>query len=143
MTRVKTVALLALTLLAASACTRRVQVESEPNQPSNNLQTSEAQPAEVDMVGVYDYRVEAGGDVITGPMTVTRAADGAYGVAIAMDDGNTVPTRNVRRSGNNLSMDVSTPGGEGSVTLRWTSANDVEGDVFLGDIIPITATRRQ
>lgn len=143
MKTMRTAALLALTLLAAAACTRRVQVESEPNQPSNNLQTSAAQPAEVDMVGVYDYRVEAGGDVITGPMTVTRATDGGYAVVIAMNDGHEVPTRNVRRNGNALMMDVSTPGGEGSLTLRWTNANTIEGDVFLGDMIPIHATRRQ
>ena len=48
MTKMRTAALLVLTVLAAGACTRRVQVESEPNQPNNNMQTSAAQPAEVD-----------------------------------------------------------------------------------------------
>ena len=31
-------ALLALALLTATACTRRVQVESEPNRPENRMQ---------------------------------------------------------------------------------------------------------
>ena len=74
-TMLKTTALLTLMVLAASACTRRVQVESEPNEP-RYMQSSSAVPAEIDVVGVYDYVVGAGDDVETGPMTVTRTSAG-------------------------------------------------------------------
>ena len=137
----KTMAVLALALLAATACTRRVQVESEPNRPSY-LQTA-APSTGIEVVGVYDYLVVAGADVITGPMTVTRASDGAYAVAFVMDDGRSVPTRNVRREGNSLMMDATTPAGEGTVTLTWVNANEVEGQVFIGETLDLEATRRQ
>lgn len=137
--RVKLTAL-AVLLLTTAACPRNVQVESEPNRFEAAAATA---PAEIDVVGVYDYRVEAGGDVITGPMTVSRTADGGYAVRFVMNDGNEVPTRNVRRNGDTLSMDATTPGGDGTVTLRWTDANTVEGDVFIGEFIPIHASRRQ
>ena len=136
----KTGALLALMLLTATACTRRVQVESEPNQPNYN-QTS-AVNAEVDVVGVYDYVVEMSSGDITGPMTVTRLADGGYAVTFVMQDGQPVPTSNVRRRGAEMSMDVDTPGGMGSVSIEWLSRDRVEGEVFLGETLPFRATRR-
>ena len=136
----RTGAVLALALIAATACTRRVQVESEPSQP-NYIQTS-AVPAAVEVVGQYDYVVEMSSGDITGPMTVTRLADGGYAVTFLMQDGQEVPTSNVRRRGAEMSMDVETPGGMGSVNIEWTSANVVEGEVFLGETLPFRATRR-
>lgn len=132
--------LLAVVLLSAAACTRRVQVESEPNEP-NYMQSSVA-PAEIEKTGVYDYVVDLPNGVITGPMTVTRAADGNYAVHFLMDDGQEVPTRNVRSTPTGLTMDVTTPGGEGAVMLEWVSATEVEGEVFIGETLPFSATRR-
>ena len=135
----KTGAVLALTLLAATACTRRVQVESEPNQPNYN-QTSAA-PAEVDVVGIYEYTATFdSGESTGGPMTIARAGQG-YTVDFTTDMGE-VTTSNVRRDGNKLTMDTVTPGGAGTIQLEWQSANEVTGSVFIGETIQIRATRR-
>lgn len=139
---VKHAALLSLVLLTATACPRQVQVESEPDQP-DYMQSSAAAAADVDMVGVYDYVVDMGGEEITGPMTVTRSPEGAYAVSVVMDNGERVVTRNVRRDGNDLNMDIVTPdGGSGTVMLEWMSADEVEGEVFIGETLRIHATRR-
>lgn len=130
----RTGALLALTVLAATACTRRVQVESEPN---NQLQST----APVEMTGVYEYVATFdSGETTRGPMTITR--DGAgYAVDFVTEMGE-VTTSNVRREGNKLRMDTMTPGGAGTIELEWQDANVVVGSVFVGESIGIRATRR-
>ena len=44
----KATALVALALLATSACTRRVQVESEPNRPEYRMEQTSAVAADAD-----------------------------------------------------------------------------------------------
>lgn len=131
-------ALLALALLTATACTRRVQVESEPNEPSYMQST-----AAIEMAGTYDYVVmTAQGEVESGPMTVTRAGD-SYAVRFGMTQaGGEVVGRNVRREGNTLSMDADTPAGAGTLELTWQSRNEVTGSGFFGETLSIRATRR-
>lgn len=137
----KSGALLTFVLFTATACPRNVQVESEPNQP-NYMQSASVAPAEIDMVGTYEYVVTMSDGDIRGPMTVTRAADGTYAVRFVMQDGTVVPTRNVVRNGAELTMDASTPGGPGTVTLEWQDADTVEGEVFIGEFLDLRATRR-
>lgn len=130
----KTSALLVL-VVAASACTRRVQVESEPNEPQYMQSTA------IDVDGVYDYVATFdSGEHTGGPMTVARAGDG-YTVDFTTDMGE-VTTSNVRRVGNTLHMDAMTPGGAGTIQLEWQNANVVVGSVFVGETINIRATRR-
>ena len=135
----KTTAVLALTLFATAACTRRVQVESEPNEP-RYLETTSA-PAEIDVVGVYDYvAMFDSGEHTDGPMTIAHAGD-VYTVQFVTEMGE-VTTSNVRRVGNRLTMDTMTPGGAGTIQLEWQDANAVVGSVFIGETIALRATRR-
>ena len=136
----KTSAVLVLAVAAAAACTRRVQVESEPDQP-NYMQTSAAS-AEVDVVGQYQYvAMDDGYEVERGPMTVSRTADGAYAVEFRLRDGTRIGTRNVRRSGNVMSMDVLAPDAAGTAELTWQSRNEVVGVVNVGETLSVRATR--
>ena len=139
MKTMRTTALLALTLLATAACTRRVQVESEPDNPNQNQMQSVA-PA-IDVSGVYDYVATFdSGESTQGPMTIARAG-ATYTVGFVTEMGE-VTTRNVRREGNTLRMDTTTPGGDGTIVLDWQDANLVTGEVFIGETIHLRATRR-
>ena len=146
MRRVRTAALLVLTLLAMAACTRRVQVESEPDQQDNNrMQTSAVStPAEVDMVGTYQYVAEdMDGEVERGPLTIGRMADGGYSVRFGLSQGaGEVVGRDVRRTGNQLTMNAMTPGGDATIELTWRSANEVAGIVDFGQLLTLVATRQ-
>lgn len=136
----KTAAIALLALLSAAACTRRVQVESEPSRMEASA-ASVSQPGLIDIVGSYDYVVPLdNGEDATGRMTITRVGD-SYAVAFAADDGE-VTGRNVRRTGNTLRMDVSTPGGEGSAELTWLNRDQAAGTVFLGETLELRVTRR-
>jgi hypothetical protein len=133
--QMKLAALAVLTLTTATACPRRVEVESEPNR-------FEAAPAQIEMSGAYDYVVEFdSGETTSGPMTVRRSGD-TYAVDIVSEMGE-VTTSNVRRTGNTLAMDTHTPGGAGTIQLTWESADLVTGSVFIGETIRLRATRQQ
>ena len=122
-----------LAALLAVACSRGVQVESEP---------SRADVPEIDVVGLYDYVATFdNGESTSGPMTVARSGAG-YTVDFLTDMGE-VTTSNVRRDGNRLIMDTVTPGGAGTIELTWQSRDEVAGSVFIGETINIHATRRQ
>lgn len=137
---IRSVSLLALVLVTATACTRRVQVESEPNEP-RYMQSSSVAPAEIEMAGVYDYVADfEGGERTEDVMTVRRSGDG-YAVDIVSELGE-VTTSDVRREGNTLTMDAMTPGGPGRVELTWKNANELTGEVYIGDVIRLSATRR-
>ena len=133
----KTTAVLALTLFATAACTRRVQVESEPNEP-RYLQTT---AAEIRIEGVYDYVAAfPDGSTTSGPMTIARAGE-SWSVDFRTEHGQ-VTTSNVRREGNTLRMETMTPGGPGTIELTWESSDAVVGEVFIGDVLSLRATRR-
>lgn len=131
----KRIAVVALVVLSATACTRRVVVESEPNRFEAGAQSM------IDMTGTYDYVVELGGQQAVGPMTVTRDAEGAYAIRMTSNMG-AVSVHNVRREGNTLTMDARTPGGDGAVELTWQSADEVTGMLFLDEVYNMRATRR-
>lgn len=95
---IRNASLVVAVALTATACTRRVQVESEPNEPRYQETTLDAAAA-VDVVGVYDYvaEVDNGSGDMTGPMTITRAA--GYAVRFVMQDGGeTLPFSATRRT---------------------------------------------
>ena len=135
MTRRHGGALIAVLSILAVACSRSVQAESEA------VPSQTTAPAQFDVVGTYDYIVDLPDEDATGPMTVTRAADGSYGVTVISHMGD-VALRNVRRAGNTLTMDASTPGGEGTIELTWESRDRASGIVFLGEAFTMVATRR-
>lgn len=127
---------LALLVLSASACTRRVQVESEPSRSEVTVSSA----ATIEIAGVYDYVVPLDDGDATGTMTITRAGAG-YAVAMTSNMGG-VTASNVRRTGNTLNMDVSTPGGDGAVEITWQSRDRATGRVFLGEVLRMNLTRR-
>lgn len=136
--RSRNVLIAALFLSTATACTRRVQVESEPNRMEAAAASASAM---MDVAGAYDFVVDIGDEDATGVMTVVPAGDG-YAISMTSNMGG-VTTRNIRRAGNTFTMDATTPGGEGSIELTWQSRDQVRGMVFLGEVYNLTATRRQ
>ncbi|HUF12451.1 MAG TPA: hypothetical protein VMN78_05060 [Longimicrobiales bacterium] len=136
MRTLQSVLALGFVLLSANACTRRVQVESEPSRYEASAQPA----ASIDVVGLYDYVVPLDGGDAVGTMTVTRASD-SYAVAFTTNIGD-VTTRNVRRNGNTLTMDISTPNGEGALEITWQSRDRATGSVFLGEALRMNIVRR-
>lgn len=135
---VRTTVLAVLVVVISTACTRRVQVESEPNR--SEVRASSV--VVIDVAGTYDFVVDLPpqqGDA-TGVLSVNRTGD-AYMVSMTSNMG-AVTTRNVRRVGNTLTMDANTHAGEGAIELTWQSRERVNGIVFLGEAYNLTATRR-
>lgn len=129
----KTTGLMVLVVLGTTACPRRVEVESEPNRYEAS--------AALDVTGSYDYTVNVDGDLVPGRIDVVRVGD-AYRVDMTSQMG-AIETRNVRREGDKLIMDASTPGGDAVIELNWTDRDRVTGVGYIGgQAYLMTGTRR-
>ena len=133
----KTAALAALVIATATGCTRRVQVESEPSR----AEVSAASVGTIDITGTYDYVVDFDGQRRPGIVTIGRTGSG-YDVRMSVQ-GEPISTRNVRREGNTLTMDATTPGGAATIEMVWRGRDAFTGFGYIGGIAhPVTGTRR-
>ena len=131
----KTMGLMVLVVLGTTACPRRVEVESEPNRYQATA------VATIDITGTYDYTVDVDGDLVPGRIDIARAGDG-YSVDMTSAMGE-IETRNVRREGNRLIMQATTPGGDAELELSWTDRDTLTGIGYIGgQAYPIAGTRR-
>ena len=127
---------LAAIVVAVSACGRGYEAEGEPAPDEVTV----TQDGAIDVVGLYDYVVPLDNGDAVGTMTVTRAGDG-YSVALTSNIGD-VGASNVRREGNALRMDISTPNGTGTLDVTWQTRDRATGSVFLGETLEMFLTRR-
>lgn len=135
--RLKAAALAVLLITTAAGCTRRVQIESEPNRNEAGVSSAAA----IDIAGTYDYAVEVDGSSMPGEVVVTRDGD-EYRVRMTSSMG-AIETRDVRREGNTLTMEATTPAGDADLEMSWRNRNEFVGFGFMGgQAYPMAGTRR-
>jgi len=135
----KTLILLFVALLALPACTRRVEVGSDPN-PNPARMMDAAGP-----MGAYDFTAQAGGQTITGIMNYTRAG-GAYGGTVSINGQPGEATiESVEVDGMDVTLQLQTPDGPASMDLDFAGAYDsFTGIVYIGSqAVDIRGARRQ
>ena len=107
--------------IAAGAC-----ATAQPETATPAREVSPAPPAAVDPIGVFDFATAVEGMAVTGTLTVTRGAAGAYEGSIATNITETIPVRSVTVTGQRMDVVGDTPDGPLSLVLEF------RGDEFSG-----------
>ena len=119
-------------LVLLAACSRNVEAVSEP-----------APSASLDPVGTYDFSISMGGQSRSGTIVISRVESAYAGYATLEGEEESAPVRNVRVSGNVLTLEVEPPSEE-AVTMELTfTGTQFTGNLFAsGQSIPITGSKR-
>jgi hypothetical protein len=133
MRRIASIVLVPLVVLAA-ACTRNVQVESEPAPASSSA---------FDPVGTYDFSVSMGGMTRTGALHIERSGTGYGGHATLEGESEPATITGVTVSGNSFTARVVPPNGEAVDFMVTMNGNQFTGNVITDmGTIPVTGSKR-